>query len=218
MERYERHEIALIEHKADADGSGRFSGYGAAYNIDLVGDKILPGAFAQTIKDKKGKVPILANHDMTQWIGQSISLAEDGKGLLVEGQLFLKTTAGKEAYGLLQDTKDLDVRMGLSIGFTTKDWDWDGETRLLKAINLWELSFTAFPANPKAHVDGVKALTLRDTEKYLRDVEHFSKTDAKRIIRIFSDLNQSSGGRLEDANVDSRQLRALRQLAGGSGV
>lgn len=212
----EHREIAWLEHKAEDGGGGRFSGYGAAYNIDLVGDKILPGAFAQTIKDRKGKVPILACHDMTQWIGQSVSLAEDGKGLLVEGQLFLKTTAGKEAYGLLQDTKDLDIRMGLSIGFTTKDWDWDGETRLLKTINLWELSFTAFPANPKAHVNDVK--TLRDTEKYLRDVEHFSRAEAKRIIRVFSELNQSDCGRLDGDNDDNRQLRALRQLAGGSDI
>jgi hypothetical protein len=198
----------LYDLKTDDGKTGVFSGYASAYTKDVYGDTIAPGAFAQSIRDKRGKVPILMNHDPSQVVGFSQSLAEDGKGLMLNGQLALDTTAGKDVYGLLQTASAMDYRMGMSIGFDANEWEMAADgSRNLQEIDLWEVSITPFPAQPKAYVSDVK--TVRDVEKYLREVEHFSKVDAKRFVSIMSDLNLSSGGMLADANRHSRVLRAF---------
>jgi hypothetical protein len=208
----ERKACALIELKAEGN-TGQFSGYASTYNVDLTGDQILPGAFAQSIKDRKAKVPILYNHE--DWIGFSTGLAEDGKGLTLQGELALDNSVAKNTYALLQKASALDFRVGMSIGFMAKDWDWDGNIRTLKEIDLWEVSITPFPAQPKAFVADVK--TFRDLEKYLREVECFSKSDARRIMRLFTDYNQSSGGMLDDAS-SPRTRRLLAALAAEQGA
>jgi HK97 family phage prohead protease len=181
--------------KAEGD-AGRFSGYASTYNLDLQNDRIQPGAFAQSIADKKGKVPIFFNHE--DWVGFSTSLAEDGKGLNMTAELALGNTISDNAYALLQKAAQLDFRVGMSIGFTATDWDWDGNVRTLKEINLYEVSITPFPAQPKAFVSDVK--TWRDFEKHLREAEHFSRADAKRILNALAACKQSSCGMPEDAN------------------
>jgi hypothetical protein len=203
----------LMELKTDTATPGAFSGYASAYSKDLQGDKIAPGAFAQSIADRKGKVPILLNHDPDQMLGFSSSLAEDGKGLMLNGQLAMDTTAGKDMYGLLQTAAAMDYRMGMSIGFDANDWDYADDGRTIKDINLWEVSITPFPAQPKAYIADVKS--VRDFERYLRDVERLSKTDARRIASVVSDLTLSTGGTLEDANRHSRVLRAFARSPWG---
>jgi hypothetical protein len=197
----------FMELKTAADKPGAFSGYASAYTKDLQGDKIAPGAFAQSIASRKGMVPILLNHDPDQMLGVSTSLAEDGKGLMLNGQLFMDTTAGKDMYGLLQAASSMDYRMGMSIGFDANDWDMENDGRMIKEIDLWEVSITPFPAQPKAYVADVKS--VREFERYLRDVERLSKSDARRIASVLSDFNLSTGGMLEDANRYSRVLRAV---------
>ena len=173
--------------KAAADGSdtGEFSGYASTWAKDLTGDQIAPGAFAQSITVKKGKIPIFFNHDSDQWIGFSTALAEDHKGLMLNGQLALKTSMGADAYQLLQAAQAIDFRVGMSIGFMTEEFEWDGDSRILTTIDLWETSLTPFPANQRAFVGDVKS-SLRDFEKRLRDVGGFSVNDAKRIVSLAS--------------------------------
>jgi HK97 family phage prohead protease len=201
---------ASLQLKAEGD-AGRFSGYASTYNLDLQNDKIEPGAFAQSITDKKGKVPIFFNHE--DWIGFSTSLAEDGKGLAMTAELALGNTISDNAYALLQKAAQLDFRVGMSIGFTAQDWDWDGNIRTLKEINLYEVSITPFPAQPKAFVTDLKS--WRNFEKYLRDAEHFSRADTKRIMSAFAACNQSSCGMPDDTHLPlSRRLLAALSAEG----
>jgi hypothetical protein len=72
---------------------------------------------------------------------------------------------------------------------------------------LWEVSLTPFPAQPKAFVADLK--TYRDFERYLRDVDNLSRTDARRVMRFMSDLNLSSRGMPDDANRYSRVAAAF---------
>jgi HK97 family phage prohead protease len=201
---------AYAFHELKTEDNGRFSGYASAYGKDLQGDRIAPGAFGQTIADTHGRVPIFYNHVHDEMpLGLSTALAEDGKGLSLAGQLFVNTTDGANAYEMLKVASDIGYRMGMSIGFSALDWDWsdDNAGRILNQIELFEVSLTPWPAQPKAFVADVK--TFRDLEKHLREVDGFSKSDAKRIMRTLSDLNLSSGGRLDDANLYSRVEQAL---------
>jgi hypothetical protein len=71
---------------------------------------------------------------------------------------------------------------------------------------LWEVSLTPFPAQPNAFVADVK--TFRDLENHLREVEKFSRADARKIMRVWSELNLSSRGMPDGAN-SNRLLRGL---------
>ena len=188
----ERRSCAFVERQNSDELTGRFTGYGSTYSLDLVGDRIQPGAFTDTISHKGGKVPIFLNHSAEVWAGHTLSLVEDKKGLKVEAQLFTNTSAGRDAWELLRAADSIDVRVGMSIGFVTEDADWEGNTRLIKKIDLWEISITPFPANPKSLISELK--TVRDFEAYLRDVEKLSKADARRIASALAVYNQRSGG------------------------
>lgn len=172
--------LAWMEAKADEE-TGLVEGYGATYKVDAYGDKILPGAFEKTIKAKDGKVPLLVNHFIDTWAGTTLSLVENDKGLRVAGKLFLDTTAGRDMFGLLKNAAAAEVRVGLSIGFIAVDTDFEEDVRIIKQIDLWEISFTPFPAQQRAFVTGVKS-TVREAERHLRDAGRLSRVDAKRII------------------------------------
>ena len=167
---------------------GTFSGYGSVFgNEDLGGDIVAAGAFTETIKAhalNKTMPALLWQHNPDDVIGKYTKMAEDERGLYVEGQLCLDTVKGKEAYALLK----MGAMSGLSIGYWPTKWEWDDKnyTRTLKEVDLWETSIVTFPMNDKARIGDVKSLddikTVRDVEHFLRDSKGFSKSEAGAVI------------------------------------
>jgi HK97 family phage prohead protease len=209
----EHRAVRLLETKA-TDEVGRFSGYGAVFgNEDSTGDVIQRGAFADSLREWKarGKLPpMLLQHGGGPFgggasdllpVGQWRAMAEDPRGLHVEGQLFaLGTEKGQYLYeGLKSGVLD-----GLSIGYRTRDAKAKrpGDVRMLTNLDLWEVSIVTFPANAQARVMAVKALTpanLRDVEDFLyRDLKDelgFSHVTAKRVVAsIRKYLHRDGGG------------------------
>lgn len=180
----DRFRLDLHEVKFASDKSGVFSGYGAVFgNVDSYGDVIEKGAFRDTLRtwEDKGKYPpMLLQHgggmfgaaDDLLPVGKWTSMAENSKGLKVEGELFaLGTERGQYIYeGLKAGALD-----GLSIGYKTikfRNGAKAGEPRrFLEQLDLMELSIVTFPANDKARVRGVKAIDrdLRTAIKELGD-------------------------------------------------
>jgi HK97 family phage prohead protease len=154
---------------ANAGDTGTFTGYGSVFNnLDSYNDKILPGAFAQTLKDakKSGIYPaMLLQHgsflggDDDMPVGIWTLMEEDDKGLRVTGKL-ADTQRGQDTYKLMTMTPRPAIS-GLSIGFMVKEYaagTKPGEPRrTIKAIDLMECSIVTFPANLKAQIDSVRA-------------------------------------------------------------
>lgn len=153
-----------FEVKADDSGEMSVTGYAAVYgNRDRVGDVIVAGAFTNSLKSGR-KIKMLWQHDPNQVIGIWDDIIEDEKGLLVSGR-FANTDKGKEVHEL--------VKMGaidsLSIGYRTKDFDYSNSgDRLLKEVDLWEVSVVSFPANELANITAVKSEF--DEERELLDL------------------------------------------------
>lgn len=192
----------LIEVKfASADGTAdagemTFSGYGAVFgNVDSYGDVIQKGAFKDTVREakKSGQWPaMLMQHggwgmgadDMTP-VGIWTGMEEDDIGLKVEGKL-ADTPRGIEAYKLMKMTPRPAIT-GMSIGYYAKEFVLgtkpEEPRRLLKKVELVEVSLVTFPANGKARVQSVKSGTpdIRIVEQALRDVG-CSQSEAKRIL------------------------------------
>ncbi len=157
---------AKLTLKATKD-DGTFEGYGAVFNnVDSTYDKIMPGAFRDTLREKPlSAIKMLWQHDPSVPIGVWTSMEEDDTGLKVTGKILTAVQKGAEALTLMQ----AGVLDGLSIGFRTVKSMWEEGTdyRQLLAVDLWEVSVVTFPANPKARVDKVKS--LRQMEGILRD-------------------------------------------------
>jgi len=193
------------------DDEGLLEGYAAIFggSPDLYGDVIAPGAFAETLAAhrRSGTMPLLLwGHDSSQPpIGNWLEMAEDGKGLWVKGSLDLDDPMGQRVHRGLKRK----AMKGLSIGYETKEAETDPKrpgVRILKAVDLWEVSPVNFPAQVRAAVDNVKSFTsagalpsLPEFEDFLREAG-FSKSEACAIagkglaplLRSESDKGQSA--------------------------
>ena len=140
--------------------AGQIEGLASVFGEeDSYRDVIRPGAFAKSLAAhaKVGTLPLmLFSHDVARPIGHWDELKETPRGLVARGSLNLKTSAGRDAF---EHIKARDVS-GLSIGFNVHkggaEFDQDGR-RILKSVELHEISVVALPAAPKARISEVKS-------------------------------------------------------------
>src|SRR5215469_11385009 len=165
-----------------------FSGHASIFNnVDLGGDVVLRGAFAKSLAAHKAAgtpVPMFYMHDPSRVPGKWLSVAEDAKGLAVTGKLS-NTPLGLELHELLKDGSI----SGLSIGFKIDEESYDKQgNRLLKSVDLWEISIVSLPMNPVARADtsSVKRETdtvvpIREFERYAHQHLHMSNSNSRRF-------------------------------------
>lgn len=184
-------DVAFDVKAEDIDTQGFFKGYASTFGgpPDAYGDIIEEGAFAQSLT-KGGRngtgVRMLWQHDPKQPIGVWRELAENKKGLKVTGQLAIETQLGHDAYVLMK----MGALDGLSIGYDVVEYEIDGkrEQRLLKKVNLWEISPVTFPANTRSTITNVKGMieeadNERDLERALREAG-LSINAAKYVVKL----------------------------------
>lgn len=195
-----------------AANGGEIEGYGSVFgNVDLGADIVIPGAFAKSIAEheKNGTRPkMLWNHrSLDLPIGAWEKFGEDDNGLYMKGKL-ADTQMGRDVRTLAK-MRAIDT---MSIGYIPVEVDYDKRgNRLLKEIELYEVSPVNFAMNPAAVIAGVKSqfAGARDLEKHLREVGCSQKA-AKDIVH---DL-LGSGARLDSdqREVDDDLLEAAKQL------
>lgn len=145
------------------------SGYASIFGaLDQGNDVVAPGAYTASLdalKAKGAKVKMLWQHDPTQPIGIWDEVREDSQGLWVKGRLLDSVAKGREAAALIE-AGAID---GLSIGYRTKKATKNTEgQRLLKELELWEVSLVTFPMLPSARVVGKSEDT--EFDRSLRDM------------------------------------------------
>jgi len=170
-----------IDLKADADGI--IEGYASRFGeVDNGGDEVVPGAYAKSLANLADRrVKMLWQHDPAQPIGVWSEIREDETGLFVKGRLLSDVEKGREARALLE-AGAID---GLSIGYrTVKASRGDNGQRLLKEIDLWEVSLVTFPMQDTARVDAYKAalMTRRELEQKLTQDAGFSRSVARALL------------------------------------
>jgi len=155
-------EIKSFPFKIDQVGeSGEFTGYASTFGeVDLGGDVVEKGSFKKTLRETKGRIPILDHHDPTRQIGWNLEAREDDRGLLVRGLLDLNVRVARERHSLMKMAVQVGGRTGLSIGFRAIKEEPDKKNpmiRRLREIQLFEYSVVTFPMNPEAGVTTIKA-------------------------------------------------------------
>lgn len=129
----------------------RFAGYAALFDReDRGGDIIRRGAFARAVAAWRGRrVPLLWQHRPDRVIGEIELLEEDARGLRVIGRL--NGDAPGEPAALLKGGRV----NGLSFGYRVKRAD-GGRPRVLKDLDLVEVSLVTFPMQPGARIHAVE--------------------------------------------------------------
>ena len=190
---------------------GTFEGYGSVFgNKDLGNDVIERGAFLKSLKRRKPQnVKLLYQHKSDMPIGVFDEIKEDDHGLVVKGRLALKTQAGAEAYELLK----MGALDGLSIGFRVNpkevSYDKRGNKRIIKEVDLMEVSLVTFPMNPQATVRSVKGedISIREWENGMRDAFSLSRSEAKMAAKAVTD---AFGQR--DVDTNAELVEAIKNL------
>lgn len=193
---------ALLDIKALSE-KGQFEGYASTFGgePDSYGDIIAPGAFSESLAEHeaKGTMPkMFWQHDPREPIGRWTNAAEDGKGLMVSGQLNMGVQRAREAYELLK-SGDID---GLSIGYRIQGYEVDEDRGVwtLTKLDLREVSIVSIGANENATVAAVKSerrmleitdklkagdrLTEREFEFALKGAFDLSNSQAERAARV----------------------------------
>jgi HK97 family phage prohead protease len=151
----ERKTLAF-ELKAIDETEGIFEGYASTWTRtpDAYGDVVDKGAFKKTIKENRGRIKVLWNHNVDEPIGIPVELREDDIGLYVKGKLSLGVQRAREVLTLMKD----GVINTMSIGFRTITDATIEDVRHLKEVKLYDVSPVTFAANETAVIMSAKSV------------------------------------------------------------
>lgn len=207
----------------DLSEEGTFEGYGSIFgNVDSYDEKVVPGAFVDSLAKHRREgtaVLMLWQHDNHEPIGVWEDLAEDAKGLWGKGRLIMEVQRAREVYALL---KAKAVR-GLSIGYRELDIDKESGIRVLKKLDLWEISCVSFPANSRARVEAVKSERMDEFARRLRDGDPMPVKEFEDLLREagvpkamavqIASVGYAKAIRSESEGEKANDLAALRDAA-----
>lgn len=124
----------------------KFAGYAALFGVaDAAGDTIAPGAFAATLAERTTPLPLFWQHRPDQPIGDVTAIAEDNTGLRVIAQI--DNPQGRAATMLA--ARQIS---GLSFGYRARHYQTLSGNRLLKQVDLFEVSLVTHPLQYGARV------------------------------------------------------------------
>lgn len=153
----------LIESKADPE-TGTFTALASVFgNVDLVGDRMMPGSFQNTLAKWRASgdpIPVILSHkwdDPWATVGEADPRAvlETDRGLLVQGQLDLDNPLAKQVHKLMSR----GLLKGWSFGYTVPAGGQrhkNGANEILE-VDLVEVGPTLKGANPEAQLQAVKS-------------------------------------------------------------
>lgn len=159
----------------------------AAYNVDSVGDKILPGAFEATLAEWKGRgdpIPFVWSHDWGNpdaHIGVVESAEETDEGLKIKARLDLDEPFAAKVYRLLKGRRVTQFSFGYEVeegAFVDSKAD-DGEPGEayyeLRKLKLFECGPCLVGANQRTSLEAVKAAPGVSEER-VREIVAESRT------------------------------------------
>ncbi|ONK09443.1 HK97 family phage prohead protease [Streptomyces sp. MP131-18] len=192
---------------------GVFEAIVAAYNTDSVGDRIVPGAFAETLAEWKGRgdpIPVLWSHmsaDPDYHIGEVLQAEERPEGLWVKARLDLdEGSKAAKVYRLLKGRRVTQFSFAYDI--TEGSWvdQKDGEPYYeLRRLKLYEVGPTLIGANQatelldvkgERHARGAKAgrvLSAKNetTLKSARDALRKAADDIEEVLSAVANSDET---------------------------
>lgn len=137
-------------------------GYASTFgNVDRGGDVIVKGSFAESISDKKPS--FLWVHSFENVIGIVDAVSEDEVGLYVKCRMPKSDTL---VHGRVIPQIEIGSIKSFSIGYFAQEYDHDEDgCRIIKKVNLLEVSLVPMPMNPDSVITSAKTLDITDAKK-----------------------------------------------------
>jgi phage prohead protease, HK97 family len=206
---------AAGEHEGTDEGT--FEAIVAAYNLDSVGDKITPGAFADTLAEWKGRgdpIPVLWSHisqDPDYHIGEVLEAEERPEGLWVKARI--DTEPGSKAAQVYKLLKGRRVTQ-FSFAYDVEEGAWvdqkDGEGYYeLRKLRLYEVGPTLIGANQATELLDVKS---SDGAALRIAVEGASAAQADELRQALTGAMAAKAGRTLSAKNEER-VKEIARLA-----
>lgn len=220
--------VAPLEVKfVEGAPEGTFSGYAAVFgNTDAHGDVIMPGAFSQSLAERKAAGRGIPMHVMHRFLGGDglpvgvwTDAAEDDKGLKVSGKISgMDTDTGKLIHARIKD----GALGGLSIGYSVRPGGSvlgkkPGDAkRTLKALNLHEISLVDDPSNAMSRVEEIKAGLAAGASSHTPDVDGAAESIAAAIVMQDKLMQGYTGTTAKQAALLMDQLRNAHDCLTGA--
>ena len=153
-------EIKNIDLEFKGDSEGKVSAVFSVFNtLDSDGDVVVPKAIKSGFKS--GSVPMVWAHKWDMPIGKG-EIKQDGDKATFEGEFFMDTESGKEAYNLVKAMGDLQqwsfgYRVNDSERGKFKSGDKDVDARYLKDLSVYEVSPVLVGANQDTYTMAIKS-------------------------------------------------------------
>ena len=189
----QRPALHVSRFQVKATEARQFTGLASTWDLDEGGDMILPGAYAETLRDWKqsGRViPLINQHnyyDAKHAIGKLVAGEETAEGLVTTFQL-VNSPEGDEFLARVKE----GIIDGLSIGYRVREWRPPTEAeaklgvqRVLVKVELIEVSLVLAGMNPNALIDTASVKSLADSLAKLRR-ESLTDDDRKAVREIAS--------------------------------
>lgn len=203
-----------------ADGNEwKFEGYASVFDsVDRMGDTVLPGAYKSCI-ETKGPAGIFMRYEHLRHTnpGKWVHMEEDSKGFLVAGEL----TKGHSLAGDIRASMQHENVGGLSIGWRPMNSviERKSEGRTLRVVDVFEISFTRDPAEPKSEITSFKTMLddvteLKDAERLLRESGVFTRSMATMFVGHFKSLIQSESEAAQREEMHELKKRLAKYEAG----
>ena len=184
--------------------AGQFTGYASVFgNVDSVGDKIIKGAFSESLKEfgnGGAGIPCYWCHetsDPEMNLGTTLEATEDEHGLFVKVQLDLDNPKAAYAYKLLKEQR---VRQ-MSFAYQVTDGENRKDCFEITGCKIFEVSIVPVGANQATSIESVKALQDEDettpepsenTEGTGEDDSETGDTDLIEDLQILRNSSQKS--------------------------
>ena len=180
------HKTSKFTVKDSDDDSRIVKGYASVFNnLDSDMDVIKKGAFTKTIKEwgpeGKGRVKLVAQHNIGKPVARIMELKEDEHGLYMEAK-FGTHRDGEDYYRMAKE----GIINEFSVGFTGEEYTENSKGGYdFNDIKLYEVSMVTFAANDQAVVTGVKNEDPMGLIKQIEDKELAFKLE-REFLRIES--------------------------------
>ena len=223
------------QQQASASDDGTFEAIVATYDLDSYGDKITPGAFADTLqrwKSSGNPIPVIWSHlahDPDCHVGAVLEAEErDGQGLWVKGQFDLEQPKAAQVYRLLKSRRVTQFSFAYDIDEGALIVE-KGEVACfeLRKLTLYEVGPCLIGVNQNTELLDVKAATgdvrvtvaghtaaQRDAVRVAVEAALAQKTPA--VVPAAAEEPAPDPDPAAGANVGPAVLAAVQQIQQGS--
>lgn len=176
----------IADYKAvGAAGSGEFTALVSVFgNVDLVGDRVMPGAFGKSLarwKTSGDPIPVIWSHswdDPFAHIGYVTSAVETAAGLQITGKNDVAKPFAAQVHDLL--TARRVKGMSFAYDVISEKTGKDGANEL-DELDLIEVGPTLKGANPDAQLVSAKALLEEAAEKAKGEPIQFGSLSGRKV-------------------------------------